>query len=77
MKRRICLYGGAGVGKTTVATYIFSELKVKDYKIEYVPEPVKFWTYINKSPAGFDPIYLISKRIYKIDTIMRGSRYYH
>jgi len=38
MIRRICLYGGPGVGKTVEAAKIFAGMKIQHQKIELVQE---------------------------------------
>jgi hypothetical protein len=37
----INLIGSPGVGKSVIAAYLFAELKMKGYTVEYVPEYVK------------------------------------
>lgn len=45
MIRRINLYAGPGVGKSTLAAGIFYKLKTKDIKIEILTEVAKCWAY--------------------------------
>jgi hypothetical protein len=73
MIRRINLYGGPGCGKSTMATYLFSELKTRGINIEYVTEYIKFWTYIPRKPVSFDSVYCFAKQLHKEDTILRGE----
>lgn len=48
--RVICFFGGPGVGKTTLATGLFSLMKKLDYSVEYVSEYAKevTWEGTNK-----------------------------
>lgn len=72
MIRRINLFGGVCSGKSTVASYVFSELKKLDYNIELVNEYVKFWTYVDKKVKGYDQYYINAKQVYKEDNILRS-----
>lgn len=73
MIRRINLYGGPGSGKSTTAAFIFAEMKTLGINIEYVDEYIKFWTFIPRSPKGFDSLYVQAKQIHKEDTILRAG----
>lgn len=42
---RINLYGGPGVGKSTLAAHLFAHLKTQGVNIELVPELIKDWVY--------------------------------
>jgi hypothetical protein len=74
--RRINLFSGSGAGKSRCAAYIFSELKSRHLKIEYVTEYIKFWTYIPRFPKSFDSFYVTAKQVYHEDTILRGGMDY-
>jgi len=41
---RICLFGSPSSGKSTLASKIFSRLKVDNYNVELVLEYIKEWT---------------------------------
>jgi len=71
--RRINIFGGPSASKSTAATYLFSELKSKDFSIELVLEYIKLWTYLKRNPEGFDHLYIFSKGIYKEDIILRNK----
>lgn len=71
--RRINLLGGPGSCKSTIATFLFSELKSRGISIEYVPEYIKFWTYLDRKPKSFDTAYCLLKQLHKEDTILRGE----
>ena len=69
--RRICLYGGPGCGKSTVAASLFASMKAKGHEIEYVTEYVKNWTFLRRPPEGFDQIYLFGKQMNREDVVLR------
>ncbi|MFW6009234.1 MAG: AAA family ATPase, partial [archaeon] len=69
--RRINFFGGPCTGKSTISSFIFSELKKIGYDVEIVREYVKFWTYINKRPIEYDQYYINAKQVYKENTILR------
>lgn len=68
---RINLFGGPGIGKSTIAPYIFSQLKIQDYSVELVHEYIKEWAYINRVPESFDQIYIFAKQLHKEDVVLR------
>lgn len=76
MIRRINFFGGPGAGKSTMSTYVFSALKTEGYNIEYVPEYIKFWTYIDRKPDGYDELYTFAKQLHREDTVLRGGAAY-
>lgn len=59
---RINLYGGPNTGKSTLASYIFSQLKLEHRNIELVSEYIKDWAYEKRVPDGWDQIYLFAKQ---------------
>jgi Cdc6-like AAA superfamily ATPase len=71
--KRICVYGGPGSGKSTLSAYVFSQLKSANHNCEQITEYIKFWTYLNKSPKGFDQVYTFAKQLYHVDTVLRGG----
>lgn len=72
--RRINLGSGPGTGKSTIATWLFSKLKMLDFNIEYVSEYIKFWTYIPRNPNSWDGLYCQIKQIHKEDTYLRNNK---
>lgn len=70
---RICIYGPPASGKSSIASWIFSELKIKGVKIELVQEYVKFWTYIRRKPRPFDQVYFIAQQLHQEDNILAGG----
>ena len=71
--RRICLMGGAGCGKSIIATYIRCQLGFKGYDIELVDEVIKDWTYIPRVPRGSDSLLLQASQIQKEDIRLRAG----
>lgn len=71
--RRINLFGGPASFKSTIAAFLFSELKSRGFSIEYVYEYIKFWTYIPRKPKSFDSLYCMAKQLHAEDTILRGE----
>lgn len=59
---RINLFGGPGVGKSTLAGWLFFELKHKRYPVEIVTEYVKHWVYGGREIKHFDQVYLFAKQ---------------
>ena len=68
--RRICLYAGAGAGKSTTAARIFADLKIKGYKTEYVSEFIKSWAYQGRFPKSFEQMYVFAQQTYLEDSLM-------
>jgi hypothetical protein len=70
--RRICLFAGPGVGKSTTAARIFYELNIKGYDIELIQEYVKAWAYQGRTPVSYDQNYLFSKQLKSEDETLRN-----
>lgn len=60
---RINFFGGPGSGKSTTASWLFSELKKQNKSVEYVSEYVKFWAYSQRKIHEYDQIYLFGKQM--------------
>jgi hypothetical protein len=60
---RINLYAGPGAGKSTTASWLFAELKKRNYSIELVSEYVKSWAIAKRDVIGFDQVYLMGKQL--------------
>tara|TARA_Y100000310_G_scaffold332744_1_gene408892 strand:+ start:948 stop:1325 length:378 start_codon:yes stop_codon:yes gene_type:complete len=71
--RRICVYGASGVGKSTIAAFIYAALKEEHYNVELVREHVKTWAYLNKKPDSFDQVYLFAQQMHAEDTLLRAG----
>lgn len=52
-------FGGAGIGKSTIAADVFSKLKRKGYKTELVGEYAKWLWYQNATEIVEDQLYLL------------------
>lgn len=58
----INLYGGSGVGKSTVAALLFAQMKMFRMDVELVREYVKLWAWSGKQIRPADQIYLLGKQ---------------
>lgn len=70
---RINLFGGPSCGKSTTATWLFSELKRDGLNIELVTEYVKQWTYIKRHPESYDQLLIFSKQLSREDLVLRAG----
>jgi len=61
--RRINFYGPPCSGKDTVASHVFSKMKIEGYSVEFVNEYVKQWTYIDRNPKDWDQVYLAGMQL--------------
>ncbi len=75
--RRICLYGGPGVSKSTTAAGLFYALKQESLEskviVELVQEYVKNWAYQKREPTGTDQVYLFAKQLHKEEVLLRNG----
>jgi len=71
--RRINFFGSPGVGKSTTSSFIFYNLKKKNFKVEFLTEYIKMWTYIPIKPKSFDTFYCFSKQLHKEDIVLRSD----
>ena len=62
-------YGGAGIGKSTIAADIFSKLKRKGYKAELVGEYAKWLWYQNATDIVRDQLYLFAEQVHRLKTL--------
>ena len=62
----INLYGGPGTGKSTGATYIFSQLKMRGIDAEYVSEFAKDKVWERNSKIFQNQMYITGKQSFKI-----------
>lgn len=76
----INLFGGSGIGKSTVAAELYSELKRRGINAELVREYVKHWAWNNRQVGEYDQLYLLGKQsqaeaqLYgKVDMIVTDS----
>lgn len=59
---RINLFGGPGTGKSTIAGWLFYQLKHQRVPVEIVTEYVKHWVYGGRDIKPFDQAYLFAKQ---------------
>ncbi len=65
MTEVINLFGGPGIGKSSLAAEIYYKMKAKHYNVELVREYVKNLAYENKHIGPFDQFYITGKQIKK------------
>lgn len=58
----INLFGGSGVGKSTVAALLFANMKMRGLHVELVREYVKLWAWGGRKVRQEDQIYLLGKQ---------------
>ena len=73
MFRRINLMAGPGVGKSTMAAWLYSSLKAEGRSVELVREHVKNWVYEDRPPKSFDQIFLFAAQMRAEDVILRSG----
>jgi len=73
MIRRINLFAGSSVGKSSCAAHIFSEFKKNSLKIELVQEEAKEWAYENRTITKFDQLTLFAAQMRKEDLALRNG----
>jgi nicotinamide riboside kinase len=71
--RRFNLFGASGIGKSTLAAYLYSELKERQYSIELVTEFVKQWAYQGKIPQSLDQFYIFAQQLHSEDTFLSNG----
>ncbi len=62
-------YGGAGIGKSTIAADIFSKLKRMGHKTELVGEFAKWLWYQNAPDIISDQLYLFAEQLHRLKTL--------
>lgn len=67
----INFYGGAGIGKSTIAADIYSKLKRRGYKTELVGEFAKWLWYQNATDIVEDQLYLFAEQAHRTRTLAR------
>lgn len=72
--------GQPGSGKSVLGTQLYSELKIRDYEVEFVNEFVKIWTYTGRTVNKFGQYYIFgqeseqqSRLFNKVDFIIADS----
>src|SRR4051812_8750331 len=66
------LFGGPGVGKSTLAAEIFVTLKKRGIEVELIQEYVKAWAWDGKPVGTFDQLYILAKQL-KLETRLYGK----
>jgi hypothetical protein len=72
--RRVNIFGAPCSGKSSIAALVFHRLKKQGYDVEHSPEYIKWWTFIDRKPTGFDQIYLSATQIHQEDMILRRHK---
>jgi len=76
MIRRINVFGGPGIGKSTTAAHIFYELKKKNLEVDWIQESAKQWTYLERKPLGWsDQFHLFAKNLHEEEVALRKLQY--
>lgn len=73
MKKIVCLYGGPGAGKSTLAAGLFYKLKTLGLTCETNPEYVKDWVWEKRKIKPGDQTYFFSKQARKERTYMEAG----
>lgn len=71
--RRINIFGGPSIGKSTVAAWLFARLKQDGHNVELVSEWIKAWAWQGIKQNGFDQLYIFAKQLRKEDIILRNG----
>lgn len=74
------LFGGPGTGKSTMAAWIFSELKSKNIECELVREYVKDWAWESRKISPLNQLHFLGEQSYresllydKVDAVVTDS----
>ena len=62
MTKVVCLHGGPGTGKSTVAAKLFAAMKSNHVNAELVGEVVKQWALEGRKPVSFDQFLFFGKQ---------------
>lgn len=65
----INLFGGSGIGKSTLSAYLFSELKEIGYDCELVTEFAKDLIWENRKETFKDEIYIFAKQNHRMNRL--------
>jgi predicted ATP-dependent serine protease len=68
------VFGGPGIGKSTLAAQIYTELKKRHINIEYIPEFPKELVYEERLLTLQDQIYVFAHQHHKIWTAARHNQ---
>lgn len=70
---RISLFSGPGAGKSTIASKLFSELKIKGIQVELVQEAIKSWAYLGRKTKSFDQLFIFGQQLHSEDLIFQAG----
>lgn len=71
----INLYGGAGIGKSTIAARVFSELKMLGREVELVTEYAKEMVWENRQPILDEQVYVFAKQYRRLSRLVGKVEY--
>lgn len=71
--RRINFFAGPGAGKSTVASYLFSQLKIANYLVEFVPEYIKKWAWQKRVAESWSQVYVFGKQLYSEYSVLETN----
>jgi hypothetical protein len=58
----INLFGGPGIGKSSVAAVLYGELKTRGFSVELCREYAKYWAYRKHNIGEYDQLYMLGKQ---------------
>lgn len=67
---RINLFGGAGCGKSTTASRVYSKMKMDGYNCELVQEFIKPMAYANRFPTSFGQLFVFANQLHQEDRLL-------
>ncbi len=70
---RINLYGGPGVGKSTLAAMTFGWLRQHGHSAELVQEWIKDWAYLGREIKSFDYVYTFANQLHTEDRLLQAG----
>lgn len=70
MSKRISIYGAAGSGKTTLASKLFSDLKVDGFNVALVDEWIKPWAIQGKFPKSHEQLFVFANQQHDEDQLL-------
>lgn len=83
MTKVINLFAGSSTGKSTLASALFTEMKLRGINCELVREYIKVWAWEGRTPGKYDQIYIFGQQAYsegllyeKVDYIITDSPLY-
>jgi hypothetical protein len=70
---RINLFSGPGCGKSTLAAWLFSQIKMlrPQMQVELVGEYIKDWAWDKRVPKSWDQFYVFAKQLNREDKVLR------